>query len=112
VAGALTQVAFKLKPYGADWELSYRPATNPTDAMIGYDIKGGSADVVMGALPEKCIFRTSSVFDLAPGALIGLNVGLTGGLLGAYLCDQSKYGAAVQRGLLVCLGAGAAARRA
>jgi len=109
VAGALTQVAFKLKPYGADWELSYRPATNPTDAMIGHDIKGGSCDYVMGALePEKCIFRTSSVFDLAPGALIGLNVGLTGGLLGAYLSDQSKYGPSLKRVLLIDAAAGAA----
>jgi len=57
---------------------------------------------------EKCIFRSSSVFDLAPGALIGLNVGLAAGLLAAYLPDQSKYGPSLKRVLLIDAAAGAA----
>ena len=39
--------------------------------------------------------------DLMPGALIGLNVGLAAGLLGAYLPDQKEYGPTWQRVLLV-----------
>lgn len=47
--------------------------------------------------------------DLAPGALVGLNVGLAGGLLGAYLPDQSRYGPSWRRVLLVDLAIGAGA---
>ena len=39
--------------------------------------------------------------DLMPGALIGLNVGLAAGLLGAYLPDQHEYGPTWQRVLLI-----------
>ena len=42
-----------------------------------------------------------------PGALIGLNVGLAAGLLGAYLPDQSKYGPSWKRVLLIDLAVGA-----
>jgi hypothetical protein len=41
--------------------------------------------------------------DLTPGMLIGLNVGLASGLLGAYLPDQSRYGPSWQRVLLIDL---------
>jgi hypothetical protein len=111
VAGALTQVAFKLKPYGEDWEFSYREPTSPSDALNGGLLVLGDKkckyDSTMTMQPF-CIFRSSSVFDLAPGALIGLNVGLTAGLLGAYLPDQSKYGPSLKRVLLIDAAAGAA----
>ncbi len=60
-------------------------------------------------MQPTCVYRSSSVFDLAPGALIGLNVGLVTGLLGAYLPDQSKYGPSLKRVLLIDAAAGAAA---
>lgn len=40
-------------------------------------------------------------------AVIGLNAGLAGGLLGAYLPDQSRYGPSWRRVLLIDVGAGA-----
>jgi MFS family permease len=55
----------------------------------------------------QCPYRDTSVLDLMPGALIGLNVGLAAGLLGAYLPDQTKYGPSWKRILLVDLAAGA-----
>jgi hypothetical protein len=47
--------------------------------------------------------------DYAPGAFIGLNVGLATGLLGAYVPDQTHYGPSWSRVLLVDLAAGAGA---
>jgi hypothetical protein len=41
--------------------------------------------------------------ELTPGMLIGLNVGLASGLLGAYLPDQTRYGPSWQRVLLIDL---------
>jgi hypothetical protein len=111
VAGALTQVAFKLKPYGEDWEFAYRQPNNPNDALNG-GLNKLNDHMCMYQMPpamsDMCIFRSSSVFDLAPGALIGLNVGLTAGLLGAYLPDQSKYGPSLKRVMLIDAAAGAA----
>jgi hypothetical protein len=52
---------------------------------------------------HSCAFPENSNLDLAPGALIGLNVGLTAGLLAAYLPDQSRKGPTAQRVLLVDL---------
>ena len=50
-----------------------------------------------------------SILDLSLPALIGLNVGLAGGLMGAYLSDQSLYGPSWQRIALIDLAAGAGA---
>ena len=56
-----------------------------------------------------CHSADTSILDLMPGALIGLNVGLAAGLLGAYLPDQSHYGPSWKRILLIDLGAAAGA---
>ena len=56
-----------------------------------------------------CAIPEYSVLDLAPGALIGLNIGLTAGLLAAYLPDQSRSGPSAQRVLLVDLAIAAGA---
>ena len=52
---------------------------------------------------------TTSALDLAPGTLIGLNVGLLAGLIGAYAPDQSHYGPTWQRVLFIDLAAAAGA---
>jgi hypothetical protein len=109
-AGALTQVAVHWKPYGSSWEQSYRIPADANDAKQGKFINGDQCmEVSSGDVQPKCVYRSSSVFDLAPGALIGLNVGLIAGLLGAYLPDQSKYGPSLKRVLLIDAAAGAAA---
>jgi hypothetical protein len=51
----------------------------------------------------------NSVLDLTLPGLVGLNAGLAAGLLAAYLPDQSKYGPAWRRTLLIDLAAGAGA---
>ena len=50
-----------------------------------------------------------SILDLSLPSLIGLNVGLVGGLLGAYLPDQSRYGPSWKRLGFIDLWAGAGA---
>jgi hypothetical protein len=52
---------------------------------------------------------STSALDLGPGTLIGLNVGLLAGLIGAYVPDQSHYGPTWQRVLFVDLAAAAGA---
>ena len=63
------------------------------------------ADCVPPAAPStgqiSCAFQERSALDLLPGTLIGLNVGLVAGLIGAYVPDQSTYGPSWQRVLLV-----------
>jgi len=109
-AGALTQVAVQWKPYGSSWEQSYRVPTSMPDARNGHLYPSGTCVFLDNPdIQEKCVYKSSSVFDLAPGALIGLNVGLVTGLLGAYLPDQSKYGPSLKRVLLIDAAAGAAA---
>jgi hypothetical protein len=105
LTGALTQVALRWKPYGTEWE--YTQITNvpagaaPADVPTGHKADGSACDTYGGL----CASRTTSVLDLAPGALIGLNVGLAAGLLGAYLPDQTRYGPTWRRVLLVDLAA-------
>ncbi|HVR03099.1 MAG TPA: hypothetical protein VMT47_13260 [Polyangia bacterium] len=58
-------------------------------------------------MSPQCEFAATSILDLMPGALIGLNLGLAAGLLGAYLPDQSKYGPTWRRVLMIDLAVGA-----
>jgi hypothetical protein len=109
LVGALTQVTVNWKPYGDSWEESFRKPTGEIDQMIGLLPSGDPCVYTNGTDDMPCIFKTSSIFDLAPGALIGLNVGLVSGLLGAYLPDQSTYGPSLRRILLIDAAAGAAA---
>jgi hypothetical protein len=110
-AGALTQMTARWKPYGAGWEYSIRDTRQPSVS----DKPPGTKEClpstkVMGSDTEylwRCSFPDTSVVDLMPGSLIGLNVGLGVGLLAAYLPDQSKYGPTWKRVLLVDLAAGA-----
>jgi hypothetical protein len=104
-AGALAQVAVKWKPYGAGWEYTLREPADVRDAMAAV----GNCTYRDPPDTPTCTYKSSSVFDVAPGALIGLNVGLISGLLGAYLPDQSRYGPSLKRVLLIDAAAGAAA---
>jgi hypothetical protein len=106
LTGALVQVGVQWKPYPDGWESTVRPSpliglgSNP-DPRCVLDPADGNQ--------KLCPIHDYSVFDLMPGALIGLNVGLVAGLLGAYLPDQSKYGPSWRRILLIDLAAAAGA---
>ncbi|HSZ80790.1 MAG TPA: hypothetical protein VLA14_00835, partial [Polyangia bacterium] len=121
ITGALVQLTLKWQPYGDGWERTVRQPGSPDDistnngvigrgplgmsnCLAGYNnaLKAGDASTA-----PPCAFKETSVLDLMPGALIGLNVGLAAGLLGAYLPDQSKYGPSWKRVLLIDLGVGA-----
>ena len=91
--GALAQAALRWKPYGPGWEYTVREGPNAGGGACAYSSEG----------TESCAYKETSVLDLMPGALIGLNVGLAAGLLGAYLPDQSRYGPTWKRVLLVDL---------
>jgi hypothetical protein len=97
LTGALTQVALQWKPYGAQWE--YTHVAEYTMDHVPPNGRTATGEECLGG--ELCATRTTSVLDLAPGALIGLNVGLAAGLLGAYLPDQTRYGPTWRRVLLV-----------
>lgn len=100
--GALTQVALGWQPYGSGW--SWTTGNYNVDPM---NASYKPPPVGSNCLPqdaygfERCAVHERSVMDLMPGALIGLNVGLAAGLLGAYLPDQHDYGPSWQRVLLV-----------
>ncbi|HVZ71768.1 MAG TPA: tetratricopeptide repeat protein [Polyangia bacterium] len=102
--GALTQLALKWQPYGAGWEETVRAPTTD-DATKAISGEAPQMSCTFG-LSQNCVYRETSVMDLAPGALIGLNVGLAAGLLGAYVPDQSKYGPTWRRVLIVDLAVG------
>ncbi|HLK88441.1 MAG TPA: tetratricopeptide repeat protein [Polyangia bacterium] len=112
LSGALTQLALRWKPYGLGWAYTVRQVDSmsgdPNSVPVANKVAGGVAGPgpnndciapMSGQAP--CAFQENSVLDLLPGTLIGLNVGLAAGLLGAYLPDQTKYGPSWQRVLLV-----------
>jgi PEGA domain len=118
VTGALAEVALRWKPYGANWRYSVRQPTDAMDAMTGSVYPGPQTCQFkyMGTPPDgvnasdPCAFSDPSSFlDLAPGMLIGLNVGLAAGLLGTYFPDQSRYGPSWKRVLFIDVAAGAGA---
>jgi hypothetical protein len=104
VGGALTgilfQVATRWRPYGPGWEFSVREV-----APQAPDLTDHSCDVSTDPGHPTCAFPESSFLDRVPAALIGLNVGLVAGILGAYLPDQSKYGPSWRRVMLIDLAA-------
>jgi hypothetical protein len=115
ISGALLQVATKWKPYGTDWQhnVVQRDASNvqglpcvDTGTMSNPASGQGSP---MELYNCKDSATSTSALDLGPGTLIGLNVGLLAGLIGAYVPDQSHYGPTWQRVLFVDLAAAAGA---
>jgi hypothetical protein len=109
LTGALVQLATQWKPYGSGWQYTVRQPDLGDTVTGSTTLNGGVGCGTDPANPLNCAFAGSSVLDLMPGALIGLNVGLAAGLLGAYLPDQSRYGPTWKRILLIDLAAGAGA---
>ncbi len=120
ITGALVQLTLKWQPYGDGWERTVRPPAGVDDINVNNGVIGSGTPTTSGqtnckdmlnmmdpSMSPPCAFKETSILDLMPGALIGLNVGLAAGLLGAYLPDQSKYGPSWKRVLLIDLGVGA-----
>ena len=111
LTGALVQLATRWRPYGSEWEQTVRKPAGTDDAANGFvgslSVPCRYVDGVSLSKQMDCAFPDTSVLDLMPGALIGLNVGLAAGLLAAYLPDQSKYGPSWKRVLLVDFAVGA-----
>jgi hypothetical protein len=102
IAGAITQVATQWKPYGSNWEFTVRPPPPEMPKPANVDCDGVGEE-------RRCAYPERSSLDLLPGTLIGLNVGLAAGILGAYLPDQSQPGPSWRRVVLVDLAFGAGA---
>jgi hypothetical protein len=116
IAGALGQLASKWHPYGVGWDYTVRSVNGVTVGGVPGQPPPDSADGGIHCAPDpaimggyQCPYSATSVLDLTPGALIGLNAGLVAGLLGAYLPDQSEYGPTWRRILLIDLAAAAGA---
>lgn len=91
LVGALTAVRLRWNPFGFQ-QVVVTPAT------------------IENPMPDPPhLSDTRSELNLALPVLIGLNVGLGAGLLGAYLPDQSRYGPSWRRIALIDLAAGAGA---
>ena len=116
ISGALLQIATKWNPYGTVWQRSVVPEDSSALPM-GTCVSTGTTTTVTsidGTSTEQNVYncigpKSTSALDLAPGTLIGLNVGLLAGLIGAYAPDQSHYGPTWQRVLFVDLAAAAGA---
>jgi hypothetical protein len=96
VGGAVGQIALDWKPYGSGWAYSVRQADQSNYLAAHQPCPPPTAYVT-----EYCAFAERSVLDLMPGALIGLNIGLAAGLLGAYLPHGTYYAPTWQRVLFV-----------
>ncbi len=108
ISGVLLQVATQWKPYGSGWQNTVVRYDSPTNNPSYPSAPSGLACAQVGTEPVyNCASHSTSALDLAPGLLIGLNVGLAAGLLGAYAPDQSHYGPTWQRVLFVDLAAAA-----
>jgi hypothetical protein len=111
ISGALLQVATKWKPYGPGWQHNVTQVSATTQPVGPACVDTGPDPTMYGHTLFNCEDPaiSTSALDLAPGTLIGLNVGLLAGLMGAYLPDQSHYGPTWQRVLFVDLAAAAGA---
>jgi len=122
IFGAVGQLAVGWKPYGVGWGFTVRTVDTPPNVAAGTPVQGGYMyDPSTGMKVEciykgamvgegtECAFSESSALDLLPGALIGMNLGLAAGLLGAYLPNQSRYGPSWKRVVFIDLAVGAGA---